>query len=49
MLSAEQPWLAELSLDADLRARELELSINLVRALGGGYEPSPVLGTADAQ
>jgi NodT family efflux transporter outer membrane factor (OMF) lipoprotein len=49
VLSAEQPWLAQQSLDADLRARELELSINLVRALGGGYEPPPVLGTADAQ
>jgi NodT family efflux transporter outer membrane factor (OMF) lipoprotein len=49
VLSAEQPWLAQQSLDADLRARELELSINLVRALGGGYEPPPALGTADAQ
>ena len=39
VLSAEQPLLAQQSLDADLRARELELSINLVRALGGGYEP----------
>ena len=49
VLSAEQPWLAQQSLDADLRARELELSINLVRALGGGYEPPPKLGAADAQ
>jgi len=31
------------SLDADLHARELALSIDLVRALGGGYEPSPTL------
>jgi len=38
VLSAEQPMLAQQSLDADLRARELELAINLVRALGGGYE-----------
>jgi NodT family efflux transporter outer membrane factor (OMF) lipoprotein len=37
VLSAEAPLLAQQSLDADLRARELELSINLVRALGGGY------------
>ena len=44
VLSAEQPLLAQQSLDADLRARELELSINLVRALGGGYEPPPTLG-----
>ncbi len=39
VLSAEQPMLVQQSLDADLRARVLELSINLVRALGGGYEP----------
>lgn len=42
VLSAEQPMLAQQSLDADLRARALELSIGLVRALGGGYEPTPV-------
>jgi NodT family efflux transporter outer membrane factor (OMF) lipoprotein len=41
VLSAEQPLLAQRSLDADLHARALELSINLVRALGGGYEPGP--------
>ncbi|HXR57418.1 MAG TPA: efflux transporter outer membrane subunit [Casimicrobiaceae bacterium] len=40
VLSAEQPMLAQQGLDADLRARALELSINLVRALGGGYEPT---------
>ena len=39
VLSAEQPLLAQESLQADLDARELELSINLVRALGGGYVP----------
>ena len=44
VLSAEQPLLDQQSLDADLRARELELSINLVRALGGGYEPPLTLG-----
>jgi len=49
VLSAEQPLLAQQSLDADLRARELELSINLVRALGGGYEPPLTLGVADAK
>jgi len=43
VLSAEQPLLTQESLDADLRARELALSINLVRALGGGFEPSPAL------
>ena len=44
VLSAEQPLLDQQSLDADLRARALELSINLVRALGGGYEPPLTLG-----
>jgi NodT family efflux transporter outer membrane factor (OMF) lipoprotein len=45
VLSAEQPMLVQQSLDADLRARALELSINLVRALGGGYEDAspPIL------
>ena len=48
VLSAEQPWLAQKILDADLKARELALSINLARALGGGYgaEPSITLGNA---
>ena len=46
VLSAEQPLLAQQGLDADLRARELELAINLVRALGGGYEPSAALALA---
>ena len=44
VLSAEQPLLDQQRLDADLRARELELSINLVRALGGGYELPPTIG-----
>ena len=38
VLSAEQPLLAQQGLDADLKSRELALSIDLVRALGGGYE-----------
>ncbi|MEP6656085.1 MAG: efflux transporter outer membrane subunit [Betaproteobacteria bacterium] len=49
VLSAEQPLLAQQSLDADLHARELELSINLIRALGGGYDPSPALATLNLQ
>jgi NodT family efflux transporter outer membrane factor (OMF) lipoprotein len=44
VLSAEQPLLDQQRVDADLRARELELSINLVRALGGGYELPPTIG-----
>ena len=40
VLSAESPLLAQQSLDADLRARDLEISIGLVRALGGGFTAS---------
>jgi NodT family efflux transporter outer membrane factor (OMF) lipoprotein len=49
VLSAEQPWLVQQSLDADLQARELALSISLARALGGGYEASPPLATAESR
>jgi NodT family efflux transporter outer membrane factor (OMF) lipoprotein len=38
VLSAEAPLLIQESLQADLRARALDLSINLVRALGGGLD-----------
>ncbi len=40
VLSAEAPLLTQESLEADLRARAVDLSINLVRALGGGFEQS---------
>ena len=49
VLSAEQPWLVQQSLDADLQARVLGLSVSLVRALGGGYEANPPLAAADAR
>jgi NodT family efflux transporter outer membrane factor (OMF) lipoprotein len=42
VLSAESPLLAQQSLDADLRARELEISIGLARALGGGFDEPAV-------
>lgn len=46
VLSAEQPLLAQQAIDADLQARGLDLSINLVHALGGGYAPpAPVIAT----
>ena len=38
VLSAETPLLAQQSLDADLRSRQLALAIDLVRALGGGFD-----------
>jgi outer membrane protein TolC len=41
VLSAEQPLLEQERLDADLHARELDVSIGLIRALGGGYQPTP--------
>jgi NodT family efflux transporter outer membrane factor (OMF) lipoprotein len=44
VLSAEQPLLAQESLDAELKSRELALSIDLVRALGGGYEDAAAAG-----
>ena len=42
VLTAESQLLTQQGLDADLRARRLNLSINLVRALGGGYETQTV-------
>jgi NodT family efflux transporter outer membrane factor (OMF) lipoprotein len=46
VLSAEAPLLTQEALEVDLRARALDLSINLVRALGGGVEPaSPPLAS----
>src|SRR5665213_112997 len=49
VLSAEQPMLAQQSLDAELDARELAVSINLIRALGGGFEPAAALAQAQSR
>jgi NodT family efflux transporter outer membrane factor (OMF) lipoprotein len=38
VLSAETPLLVQQSLDADLQGRNLVLTIDLVRALGGGFD-----------
>ena len=38
VLTAEMAVLEQRNLHADLQSRELALSVNLVRALGGGYE-----------
>jgi outer membrane protein TolC len=38
VLVAETQVLVQRSLAADMDARELELSVNLIRALGGGYQ-----------
>ncbi len=38
VLATEDQLLAQQRLEADLRARRLDLSVALVRALGGGYE-----------
>jgi len=40
VLSVEAPLLEQQSLEAELHARQLEISINLVRALGGGFDNS---------
>jgi NodT family efflux transporter outer membrane factor (OMF) lipoprotein len=42
VLAVESPLLAQQSLDAELRSRQLALSINLIRALGGGFDGMPV-------
>ena len=42
VLTAESQLLAQQSLDVELRARELALSINLARALGGGFDAEPI-------
>ncbi|MGC1458509.1 MAG: efflux transporter outer membrane subunit [Steroidobacteraceae bacterium] len=39
VLSAESQLLAQRSLEAQLQARALDLSVDLVQALGGGYMP----------
>lgn len=46
VLAAEGPLLEQKSLQANLRARELELSINLLRALGGGFEDTSAAGAS---
>jgi len=42
VLSAEAPLLEQRRLDAELHARGLAVSINLMRALGGGFRPEAV-------
>jgi outer membrane protein TolC len=39
VLSAESQLLVQRSLDAQLQARSLDLSVDLVQALGGGFVP----------
>ena len=46
VLAAETPLLEQQNLRANLRARELELSINLIRALGGGFEDTGPAGAS---
>jgi len=41
VLSAETQVLEQKNLQADLRYRRLDLSIDLIRALGGGFEENP--------
>ena len=46
VLAAETPLLEQRNLRANLRARELELSINLIRALGGGFKDAKPAGAS---
>ena len=49
VLSTESQWLSQQSLDAELQARRLTLSIGLVRALGGGFDPTSTSADAAEQ
>ena len=46
VLAAETPLLEQKNLRANLRARQLELSINLIRALGGGFADAAASGSS---
>ena len=46
VLAAEAPLLEQENLHANLRARELELSISLIRALGGGFDDALAAGAS---
>jgi len=46
VLAAETPLLQQENLRANLRARQLELSINLIRALGGGFDDAKPAGAS---
>ena len=46
VLATEAPLLEQESLGANLRERELEVSINLIRALGGGFDEARVGGSS---
>ncbi|MGP1677426.1 MAG: efflux transporter outer membrane subunit [Burkholderiales bacterium] len=46
VLAAETPLLEQQSLRANLRARELELAIDLIRALGGGFDDARAGGAS---
>jgi len=48
VLISEVQVLAQQRIDVDLRARELDTSINLVRALGGGYVEPPQMQSRSA-
>ena len=45
VLAAQGALLAQMDLDADLHARELDLAIDLIRALGGGFD-NPAVAAA---
>jgi len=46
VLAAEVPLLEQKSLRVNLRARELDVSIDLIRALGGGFEETGAPGAS---
>jgi len=48
VLAAQGALLAEKNLDADLHARELDLAVELVRALGGGFDNTAIAAAPDS-
>ncbi len=46
VLATETPLLEQQNLQAGLRAQELGLSVNLIRALGGGFEDASAAGAS---
>ena len=46
VLATETPLIEQENLRANLRARELELSIDLIRALGGGFDETRAAGAS---
>jgi NodT family efflux transporter outer membrane factor (OMF) lipoprotein len=47
VLTAETQLLEQRTLQVELRARKLDVAVNLIRALGGGFDDKTIVGAAD--